>query len=129
MLPAPAWRPRGTGAWLASGRAERLGDELLKSLETSAGLLTSPPLAAVALHGLGMRAVPSLRAYLRHDPGRQRGGASFTAAVLERLGAPPAVIAVSDRDRAAVDGMLAVARRLAEALPGATSGKARRDRG
>lgn len=117
VLLASAWRPRVMGAWLASGRAERLETELLQSLETSAGLLTSPPLAAVALHGLGVRTVPSLQAYLRNDLDQQWGVASFTAAVLERVGSPSSQVAVTDRDRSTVDEMLTVTRRLAEALP------------
>jgi hypothetical protein len=109
------WRARVMGAWLASGRALRLEGELLKSLETSAGSLTAPPLATVTLHGLGTKAVPSLRTYLRQDFEHQWGSASFVAAMLERFDAAPIGVAVDDQDRAAVDGMLSVARRMAEA--------------
>lgn len=109
------WRPRVMGAWLASGRAQRLEAALLKSLETSAGSLTAPPLATVVLHGLGTKAVPSLNTYLWQDLEHQWGSASFVAAVLERLDAAPTGVAVDDQDRAAVDGMLTVARRVAEA--------------
>ena len=109
------WRPRVMGAWLASGRAQRLEAPLLKSLETSAGSLTAPPLATVALHGLGAKAVPALKTYLRQDREHEWGSASFVAAVLERLDAAPAGVAIDDRDRSAVDGMLVVSRRIAEA--------------
>jgi hypothetical protein len=122
MLLASAWRPRVMGAWLASGRVERIEAALLKSLQTSAGLLAAPPLAAVALHGLEARAVPALQAHLRQDLENQWGAAAFTAAVLERLNAAPPGVTVEDRDRKALDGMLAVAGRLAETPPGATSG-------
>jgi hypothetical protein len=61
------WRPRVMGAWLAVGRTQRLDAALLESLETSQGSLTAPPLATVALYGLGAEAVPSLNAYLRRD--------------------------------------------------------------
>jgi hypothetical protein len=122
MLLASAWRPRVMGAWLASGRTERIEAALLKSLQTSAGLLTTPPLAAVALHGLGARAVPALQAYLRQDLENQWGAAAFTGAALERLNAAPPGVTVEDRDRKALDGMLAVAGRLAETPPDATSG-------
>lgn len=116
-LLASHWRPRVMGAWLASARTRCLEDALLKSMETSAGALTAPPLATVALHGLGEKAVPSLKTYLRQDLGHRWGSASFVAAVLERLDATPADVAIDDQDRRAVDGMLIVARRLAEAEP------------
>jgi hypothetical protein len=109
------WRPRVMGAWLAAGRAVLLEAELLKSLETSAGSLTAPPLAAVALRGLGVKAVPSLKTYLQQDLVNEWGSASFIAAALERLDAAPRGVVVDDQQRAAVDGMLGVARRMAEA--------------
>lgn len=108
------WRPRVMGAWFASGRAGRLETALLRSLETSGGSLTAPPLATVAGRGLGVVAVPSLRAYLQRDLEHGWGSASFVAAVLERLGAVQADVAVDGRDRSDLDQMLTVARRLAE---------------
>jgi Family of unknown function (DUF6000) len=116
-LLASHWRQRVMGAWLASGRTERLGPALLESLETSQGSLTAPPLAAVALHGLRARAVPSLKAYLHEDLEQRWGSASFVAAVLERLDAAPTGVEIRDQDREAVDGMLIVARRLAATEP------------
>jgi hypothetical protein len=101
-LLALGWRARVMGAWLASGRAQRLEAPLLKSLKTSAGSLTAPPLATVALYGLGVKAVPSLKAYLRLDLEHEWGSASFVAAVLERLDDTSAGVAVDDRDRGAV---------------------------
>jgi Family of unknown function (DUF6000) len=124
MLLASAWRPRVMGAWLASGRSERLEAALLKSLETSAGSLTTPPLATVALHDLGTKGVPSLQKYLRQDVEHQWGSTSFVAAVLERLDAAPTGVVIDDQDRRAVEGMLTVARRLAEADPGMPRGAA-----
>jgi hypothetical protein len=115
VLLASAWRQRVMGAWLASGRAQRLEAALLKSLETSAGSLTAPPLATVALDGLGAKAVPSLKTYLQQDLKHELGSASFVAAVLERLDATPTGVAVNDQDRRDVDGMLVIARRLAGA--------------
>jgi hypothetical protein len=117
-LLASHWRPRVMGAWLAPGRTQRLEAALLESLETSLGSLTAPPLATVALHGLGVKAVPSLTTYLRRDLEHGWGSASFVAAVLERLDATPTGISVDDQDRRAVDGMLFVTRCLAEAEPG-----------
>jgi hypothetical protein len=121
MLLASAWRPRVMGAWLACGRAESVEAALLRSLQTSAGSLTAPPLAAVALHGLGARAVPALQAYLKQDLEHEMGAATFTAAVLERLNAAPPGVLVKERDRTALDGMLAIAGRLAGTPSDATS--------
>jgi hypothetical protein len=59
--------------------------------------------------------VTSLNNYLRQDLEHQWGSASFVAAVLKRLDAAPTGVAVDDQDRAAVDGMLTVARRMADA--------------
>jgi hypothetical protein len=120
-LLASGWRLRVMGAWLASGRTQCLGVALLKSLETSWGSLTAPPLATVALHGLGVAAVPSLRTYLQRDLEHRLGCASFVAAVLERLDAAPGGVAIDAQDRAAVSGMLIVARRLDEAEPESTA--------
>ncbi len=89
----------------------------MKSLETSLGTLTAPPLAAVALYGLGAKAVPSLKTYLRLDLEHRWGAASFVAAALERLDATPTGVAIDDQNRRSLDGMLVVARRLAEAAP------------
>jgi hypothetical protein len=108
------WWPRVMGAWFAAGRAERLASELLWSLETSAGSLTAPPLAAVAIHGLGSEAQPALPAHLRVDPEQQYGAARFIAAALEWLGATPEGIAIRDWDRTAVETMLGVASPLAD---------------
>lgn len=111
------WRLRVMGAWLASGRASRVEAALLQSLETSLGTLTAPPLATVALYGLGAKAVPSLKVYLQRDIEHRWGSASFVAAVIERLDAAPLGVVINDQDRKAVDQMLVVARRLAEAEP------------
>lgn len=114
LLLKAEWRPRVMGAWFASGRAGRLETALLRSLETSGGSLTAPPLAAVTVCELGTRAVPSLRSYLQRDLEHEWGSASFAAAALERLGVVQAEVAVGDRDRSDLDHMLTVARRLAE---------------
>lgn len=114
LLLNSAWRPRVMGAWFASGRGGRLETALLRSLETSGGSLTAPPLATVAVRELGARAVPSLRAYLQRDLEHEWGSASFAAAALERLGAVQGDVAAGDRDRSGLDHMLTVACRLAE---------------
>ena len=119
-LLAGHWRARVMGAWLAAGRTERLATALLASLETSAGSLTAPPLATVALAGLGRKAAPSLQVYLRFDNENRRGSATFVAAVLERLGDPQAGIAVDADDYRAVAAMLSVATRLAGTPPDGT---------
>lgn len=106
------WRPQVMGAWLAAGRTKRVAPVLLESLEASRGSLTAPPLATVALYGLGTAAVPSLRVYLSLALEDHRGSASFVAAVLERLQAAPDGVDIEDRDRMYLDEMLAVAQRL-----------------
>jgi hypothetical protein len=80
-------------------------------------MLTAPPMATVALYGLGAKAVPSFRIYLQQDLEHRWGSASFVAAVLERLEAAPTDIVIDDQHRKAVDEMLVVARRLAETEP------------
>lgn len=107
------WRPRVMGAWFAAGREERLAEELLRSLETSAGSLTAPPLATVALRGLGTAAAPALQTYLAVDLERQHGSARFIAAALKRLGSPPEHPAVDDTSCQTLSSMLAVADQLA----------------
>lgn len=114
-LLASDWRRRVMGAWFAAGREYRLEGNLLKSLETSGGAFTAIPLATVALRGLGTRAAPALYAYLWHDLENRWGAASFVAAVLECLGAPPDGVLVSRSDREVLDRMLTVAARIAEA--------------
>ena len=69
------------------------------------------------MHGLGAEAVPSLRAYLRRDIEHQLGSALFLAAALGRLDAMPTSITIDGQDRMAVEGMLNIVRRLAEAAP------------
>jgi hypothetical protein len=107
------WRPRVMGAWLSAGREERPAAELLASLETSAGSLTAPPLAAVAVHGLGHTAIPALRAYLEIDLQHQHGSAGFIAAMMETLGTVPREVTVEAKDHENAQQMLAVARGLA----------------
>jgi hypothetical protein len=107
------WRPRVMGAWLSAGREERLAAELLSSLQTSAGSLTAPPLAAVAVRGLGLAAVPALRTYLALDLEHHHGSGPFIAAMLESLGAVTASVAIEDQDRQDARKMLAIADRLA----------------
>ena len=69
------------------------------------------------MHGLGAEAVPSLMTYLRRDIEHQLGSASFVAAALERLDGMPGSVTIDSQDRIAVDGMLNIVRRLAEAAP------------
>ena len=107
------WRPRVMGAWLCAGREERLATELLTSLGSSAGSLTAPPLATVAVHGLGPAAIPALRTYLDVDLQHQHGSAGFVAAMLEIVGSASPGIPITEDDRADAQKMLSVARRLA----------------
>lgn len=112
------WRPRVMGAWFAAGRHDpEVLETLLWSLTTSAGSLTAPPLATVAIVNAGVRAVDALHGYLETEVAHVDGSGRFIAAALEHLGMPAAGFEVMDRDRAALAGMLAVAARLAGENP------------
>jgi hypothetical protein len=63
-------------------------------------------------------------AYLRRDIEHQLGSASFVTAALERLDTMPTGVTIDGQDRMAVDGMLNIARRLAEAAPEIPAGSA-----
>lgn len=82
-------------------------------MATSLGALTAPPLAAVAVHLLGEDATPALRDFAETEQGRVDRSAPFVSAALQHLGSQPTHL-VSDNDRAALEAMLAVARRLHE---------------
>ncbi len=59
------WRPRVMGAWYSVCQGpETIRAELLRSLESSAGSLTAPPLATAAAFVLGGDALPSLKIYI-----------------------------------------------------------------
>jgi len=84
------WRPRVMGAWFAPIHDNAdVRSALLASLESSAGRLTSPPLAAVAAVLCGTDALDSLRIYRAADIASQWGAAPFIDATIERLGAVP----------------------------------------
>lgn len=109
-----AWRPRAMGAWFSVGRRDPdVLETLLWSLTTSAGSLTAPPLATAAVVNVGARAVDALLGYLVNDVAHADGSGRFIGAALEHLGVPTAGVEVTDRDRSALAGMLAVAARLA----------------
>lgn len=113
-LLAADWRPRVMGAWFCAGRTGRLGEELLASVATSTGSLTTPPLVAVAVHGLGAAAAPELRSCLEADLEGAHGSAGLVAAALDLVEQRTYDVPVSAQDRADLDGLLAVARLLAQ---------------
>ena len=106
------WRPRVMGAWFCAGRTDRLGEELLASVATSTGSLTTPPLVAVAVHGLGAAAAPELRSCLEADLADGHGCAGLVAAALERVEQRTYDVPLTDQDRSDLDGLLGVARLL-----------------
>lgn len=111
-LLADSWRERVMGAWYALAFSpDDVGDALSRSLRTSAGSLTAPPLATVAAVLLGPSAAPAMAAYVADGPAD--GSPGFVAAALEHLGAEPAV-PVLPADREALGRMLGVARVLRE---------------
>lgn len=109
------WRPRVMGAWFALFHdPQSVGADLLQSLETSAGSLTSPPLAVVAGHLMGAAAIPSLERYAAQDMALNYGAAGFAAAVVEHLGGTPAAAAATEEARRGVREMLGVVAKLVE---------------
>lgn len=107
-LLADSWRERVMGAWYALAFSpDDVGDALSRSLRTSAGSLTAPPLATAAAVLLGPSAAPAMRAYVADGPAD--GSPGFVAAALEHVGAEPPV-PVRPEDREALGRLLAVAR-------------------
>jgi len=111
------WRQRVMGAWLAVVNSDPVIDAaVLRSLETSAGYLTSPPLAAVAVTLVGPAALPSIEHYARQDLEKGWGGARMALAAAEHLspGYPAAngLSSPSQEDRDKFANLLDVARRI-----------------
>jgi len=80
------WRPRVMGAWFSVRHDDpTVTSELLQSLRTSQGSLTSPPLATAAVLVAGDGAIESLEAYLEADLNAQWGAAGFVTAAIEHL--------------------------------------------
>jgi hypothetical protein len=108
------WRPRVMGAWFSLFRPPtEVRSELLRSLETSLGGLTAPPLATVAVYLLGDMAAPSLKIYGSTEAANRDSSWRFTAAALEHLGVDSGGRVIEDEDRASFASMLSVAQRLA----------------
>jgi hypothetical protein len=112
-LLASHWRARVMGAWLSAGRtATSINRTLLRSLETSQGLLTSPPLAAVAVVNTGMAAVPALEAYLSVHVQHNWGRPGVVVAALEYVGGSVDGLSAGQDERATLAAMVAVGERL-----------------
>lgn len=90
-LLAADWRERVVGAWYAVAHpTPAVRAAVLRSLETSAGSLTAPPLATAAVFLNGSAALPALCTY---------GSGRFVAAVIETFGGPtPEHLVTEDSD-------------------------------
>jgi hypothetical protein len=107
------WRPRVMGAWFALFHSPSVvGQEVPRSLETSAGGLTAPPLATVASHLMGPVAVSALQVYAATEEASRDGSGQFIAAAIKHLGSAVGGGTVGDEHRARFAAMLAVAERL-----------------
>nr|WP_255633153.1 DUF6000 family protein [Demequina sp. TTPB684] len=107
------WRARVMGAWLSAGRTSAsINGALLRSLETSQGLLTSTPLAAVAVVNSGEAAVPALEAYLDAHVQHNWGRPGVIVAALEYVGGAVDGLSAGGDERATLAAMVAVAERV-----------------
>jgi hypothetical protein len=112
-LLASHWRARVMGAWLSAGRTgASINGALLRSLETSQGLLTSQPLAAVAVVNSGKAAVPALEAYLGAHVQHNWGSPGVIVAALEYVGGFVDGLSAGEDERATLAAMVAVGERL-----------------
>jgi hypothetical protein len=112
-----AWRERVMGAWLATIYDEPLVQTaVLQSLESSAGSLTSPPLATVGVLLCGPESLDSLRRYRIADLANKWGAVGFIDAAIEYLGESPSPDSdeshLRPEDRSNLASLLAVAERL-----------------
>jgi len=88
----------------------RLGDAVLASLASSAGSLTSPPLAVVAVTLTGARALEALERYAAEDVAHGWGACGFIAAAVAHVGATTTACRPSDDDVADFGGLLEIAK-------------------
>jgi hypothetical protein len=80
------WRPRVMGAWFALPHDEpEVTDAVLRSLETSLGNLTSPPLAVTAVVLAARDALSALAHYAASDAENHWGACGFAAAAAEHF--------------------------------------------
>jgi hypothetical protein len=105
------WRPRVMGAWFSLLHDdEAVTRAVLRSLETSAGSLTAPPLAVAAVllanHGAAKGALAD---YLVRDVSHDWGSAGFVGAALEHL-AERVPMKPSNRDRSSFEQLHAIAK-------------------
>ena len=106
------WRPRVMGAWYAvCQNREAIQAELMRSLETSAGSLTAPPLAIAAAFLFGAEAIPSLTAYVASEAAARDGSGSFVQMVADHVAGRPAE--ADGRLDGYVERMLAIAAHIA----------------
>lgn len=108
-----AWRPRVMGAWYALLHDDPdIPGEVLASLASSEGSLTSPPLAVAAAVLTGAGSIGALERYAAIDVVREFGACGFVAAAIEHVGGTANACRPSADDLAHFDGLLHVAKRL-----------------
>lgn len=108
------WRPRVMGAWFGGARTEiAVGDEVLASLDTCFGSLTSPPLVVAALLHRRPTTAERLIRYVERDRANGWGSAGFALAAVEYLRGPAEDGLLStDADRRTLAAMLEFGSRL-----------------
>lgn len=114
-LLASDWRARVMGAWLSAGRTDRLAEHVTRSLDTSSGAFTAPPLIAVLVNDLGIGAADSIARYRDRDVDNAWGAEGFATAALQHMERRP--IASTTPGQRSLDGLLAIARTLAAVAP------------
>jgi hypothetical protein len=116
-LLAGSWRPQVMGAWLSVRFTDAaVTSALLRSLATSSGSLTSPPLAAAAVLVAGPGAMNALVQYYEADVAGQWGASGWIAAAAEHLeqnhGATNRLPTADPNARQTFEALLSIARQL-----------------
>lgn len=102
------WRWRVMGAWFSLLHdSEAVTQAVLRSLETSGGSLTAPPLAVAAVLLADHEAESALAAYVAEDVLHGWGSAEFVSAAMEHLGMR-APVELSQRHRSDFEQMHAI---------------------
>jgi hypothetical protein len=80
------WRESLMGAWYSLFHDPKaVGEELLKSLRSSLGILNACALMVVAVEVVGVEATPSIRLYAKNAYANGWGGEGFSLAALQHL--------------------------------------------
>lgn len=108
------WRARVVGAWFSLLHdSDDVRQAVLRSLGTSSGSLTAPPLAVAAVLLADREAESALAEYVAQDVAHGWGSAAFVSAAMDHLG-DRAPVDVSQRDRNDFGQMLAIGRAVRE---------------